>query len=177
MKRSAPRGVWQNRVAHLHWHNRGPRALLEREKNKNKTGDDRDTRQNEPYEVKHGRVYRTRKSGDDDPGSVATKVKDSTRAYFGPPWSRANGTSLPDATTRVTSPGRARETVRHPCDQGFTRQYAVQRSTFLTGSSATASVVRSQCQYRSKEAPKKARANRYRHTNKAHRVACRRRRA
>jgi len=66
--------------------------------------------------------------------------------------------------------------VRHPWDHGLTRQYAVQRSTFLTGSPATASVVRSQYRYRSNEAPTHVAATSSRHATTAHRVVCRRRR-
>jgi len=175
-ERAVPRGVWSSRVARFHWHTRNPRAFLEREENKNEARDNRDTRQNERYDVTHGR-YLGRSSSDDDPGIVAANSKGFAPAYDGPALSPANATFLLDATTRLASPRPARETGRHPCVQGFTRQFAVQRSTFLTGSPATASVVRTQCQYRSNEALKNATANRYRHANNAHRVPCRRRKA
>ena len=174
---TAPRGVWSSRVARFHWHTRSSRAFLEREENKHKARDDRDTRQNERYDVKHGRGYLVRSSRGDDPGIVAANANGSTPAYAGPPLSRASLAFLLDATTRLVSPRPARETGRHPCVHGLTRQCAVQRSTFFTGSPATASVVRNQCRYRSNEAPKNATANRYRHANNAHRVPCRRKKA
>jgi hypothetical protein len=170
-------GVWSSRVARFYSHTRNPRAFLEREENKKKARADRDTRQNERYDVKHGRRYLVRSLSGDDPGIVVANSKGSAPAYAGLPLSRANVAFLLDATTRLASPRPARKTGRHPCVQGRTRQYAVQRSTFLTGSPATASVVRTQYQYRSNEAPKNATADRYRHANNAHRVPCRRRKA
>jgi hypothetical protein len=77
-----------------------------------------------------------------------------------PPSPGANAIVLADATITLRPSRPAREAGRHPRIQGRTRQCAVQRSTFRTGSPATASVVCTQCQYRSNEAPKNAMASR-----------------
>jgi len=165
------------RFARFHGRSRHPRAPFEREENKSEAGCDRGRCQNERYEVEHGRSYHLRSSRADVAGIVATCAKGAAPACAVPPSFRANVIFAVEATATLASPRPARETGRHPCIQGRTRQCAVQRSTFFTGSPATASVVCTQCQYRSNEAPKNATASRYRHASKAHRVACRRRNA